>query len=32
MRAAYINQPGPAENIICGELPTPQPTGSQVLV
>ena len=32
MKAAYINQPGPPENIIIGELPTPEPTGSQVLV
>ena len=32
MKAAYINQPGPPENIIVGELPTPEPTGSQVLV
>lgn len=32
MKAAYISQPGPPENIIVGELPTPQPAGSQVLV
>ena len=32
MKAAYINQPGPPESIIIGDLPTPQPTGSQVLV
>jgi NADPH2:quinone reductase len=32
MRAAYINQTGPAANIIVGELPDPQPAGSQVLV
>ena len=32
MKAAYINQPGPPESIIVGELPTPQPTGGQVLV
>ena len=32
MKAAYINQPGPPENIIVGDLPTPEPTGSQVLV
>lgn len=32
MKAAYINQPGPAESIIFGELPTPKPTGSQALV
>jgi NADPH2:quinone reductase len=32
MKAAYINQPGPPENIIVGEFPTPEPTGRQVLV
>ncbi len=32
MKAAYIEQPGPPEVIRYGELPTPQPTGSQVLV
>lgn len=32
MKAAYINQVGPPENIIYGDLPGPQPTGSQVLV
>jgi NADPH:quinone reductase len=32
MKAAYINQPGPPENIIVGDIPTPTPTGSQVLV
>jgi len=32
MKAAYINQPGPPESIVVGELPTPEPTGSQVLV
>jgi len=32
MKAAYINEPGPPENIIIGELPTPEPTGNQVLV
>ncbi len=32
MQAAYINQTGPAESIIYGELPAPQPTGRQVLV
>jgi len=32
MKAAYINAPGPPESIIVGELPTPQPAGSQVLV
>jgi NADPH2:quinone reductase len=32
MKAAYIKQTGPPENIIYGDLPTPQLTGSQVLV
>jgi len=32
MRAAYINETGPADNIIIGGLPDPKPTGSQVLV
>lgn len=32
MKAAYINRPGPPESIIYGDLPTPQPDGSQVLV
>jgi NADPH2:quinone reductase len=32
MKAAYIQQTGPPENIIVGDLPTPEPTGSQVLV
>lgn len=32
MKAAYIEQTGPAENIRYGELPTPTPTGTQVLV
>lgn len=32
MLAAYITQPGPPESIIVGELPTPAPVGSQVLV
>lgn len=32
MKAAYINQTGPAENIIIGDLPDPRPAGSQVLV
>jgi NADPH2:quinone reductase len=32
MKAAYIKQTGPPENIIIGDLPTPTPTGSQVLV
>lgn len=32
MKAAYITKPGPPESIIVGELPAPEPTGSQVLV
>jgi NADPH2:quinone reductase len=32
MKAAYITQPGPPENIIIGDLPTPDPSGDQVLV
>lgn len=32
MKAAFINQTGPASNIQYGDLPDPQPTGSQVLV
>lgn len=32
MKAAYIEQTGPPENIIYGDLPRPKPTGRQVLV
>lgn len=32
MKAAYIMQTGPAESIVVGELPTPEPKASQVLV
>jgi NADPH2:quinone reductase len=32
MKAAYINQPGPPENIVVGELPKPTPAGNQVLI
>jgi NADPH2:quinone reductase len=32
MKAAYITTPGPPENIIIGEMPMPEPTGSQMLV
>jgi len=32
MKAAYINECGPAENILWGEIPDPVPTDSQVLV
>jgi len=32
MKAAYIEQPGPPDRIIFGDLPKPQPTGAQALV
>ncbi len=32
MKAAYILEPGPPENIVYGDLPKPSPSGSQVLV
>jgi NADPH:quinone reductase len=32
MRAAFIRETGPPENITVGELPNPKPVGSQVLV
>ncbi|HEX3725926.1 MAG TPA: NADPH:quinone reductase [Pirellulales bacterium] len=32
MKAAYINQTGPASSIVFGELPQPRPTDEQVLV
>ena len=32
MKAAYIKQPGPADSIIYGDLPTPEPKGSEVRV
>lgn len=32
MKAAYIEQTGPASNITFGDLPTPEPQGSEVLV
>lgn len=32
MKAAYVNQTGSAESIIYGDLPKPQPAGTQVLV
>jgi NADPH2:quinone reductase len=32
MKAAFIRQTGPASNIVFGDLPTPEPTGSQVRV
>lgn len=32
MKAAYIDEPGPPENIQYGDVPTPSPDGSQVLI
>jgi len=32
MKAAYIEQTGPPENIVYGELPVPEPQGTEVLV
>lgn len=32
MKAAYILETGPADKIIYGDLPTPEPVGAQVLV
>jgi len=32
MKAAYIFEPGPPEQIVYGDLPMPSPAGSQVLV
>ena len=32
MKAAYIKEKGPADNITYGDLPAPEPTGSQILV
>lgn len=32
MKAAYIEKTGPADSIRYGEIPTPKPTGSEVLV
>jgi len=32
MKAAYIEQTGPPENIIYGDLPKPEPKGSEMLV
>ncbi|MFH1918266.1 MAG: NADPH:quinone reductase [Planctomycetota bacterium] len=32
MKAAYIEETGPPENILYGDLPAPEPAGSQVLV
>lgn len=32
MKAAFIHETGPADNIVYGDLPTPTPRGAQVLV
>jgi NADPH:quinone reductase len=32
MKAAFVKQTGPAESIVYGDFPQPQPTGAQVLV
>jgi NADPH:quinone reductase len=32
MKAAYINEPGPPESIIIGDLPKPTPKGAEALV
>jgi len=32
VKAAYINETGPAENIIVGDLPTPSPAAGEVLI
>ena len=32
MKAAYIEETGPPENIIYGDLPQPEPADNQVLV
>ena len=32
MKAAYIERTGPPKTIIYGDVPTPEPTGSQILV
>lgn len=32
MKAAYINAPGPADSIVFGDLPQPQPRAGEVLV
>ena len=32
VKAAYIEKPGPANSIVYGDLPKPEPKGSQVLV
>jgi NADPH2:quinone reductase len=32
MKAAYIHEPGPAESIVFGDLPRPEPRGAEALV
>jgi hypothetical protein len=32
MKAAFINKTGPAESIVYGDLPAPEPQGSEVRV
>lgn len=32
MKAAYIHETGPADKIVYGDLPTPEPTGAQVRI
>lgn len=32
MKAAYVRETGPAANLVYGDLPTPEPKGSEVLV
>ena len=32
MKAAYVRETGPATNLVYGDLPTPEPKGSEVLV
>src|SRR5580698_2805064 len=32
MKAAFVDKPGPADTIRCGDLPDPQPKGAEVLV
>ena len=32
MKAAYIEETGPPENIVYGDLPDPTPSGTEVLV
>ena len=32
MKAAYVSQPGPADTLVVGELPTPEPGPGECLV